>query len=145
MDDTAIAHTHFPMNFNSWFVLNGKKRITERTLQGVTTHNGSSIFNTVFRIFLWNDCYAIFTVLPETQKLGLPAISRWSVMELSLHVVAPYEVCAVIRFLLPKTNQPLKFTGKCVRCTVTVCLYGWYGDSAYTLPYEFQQLICFGR
>ncbi len=29
--------------------------------------------------FLWSYCYSIFTVLLETQKLYLPAISRWSV------------------------------------------------------------------
>ncbi len=62
------------LNFNSWFVL-GSKRNEEVC---ATTRHGSCIFNTAFCTFLWNDCYKIFTVLPETQKLYLLAISHWS-------------------------------------------------------------------
>ncbi len=41
-------------------------------------------------------------------------------MELSLHVVAPCKVRVSIRFfLLPKTNQMLKFIGECV-CAIAV-------------------------
>ncbi len=53
-----------------------KKWITACTSQGATTHDGSFIFNATFCTFLWSDCYTI--LLPETQKLYLPAISPWS-------------------------------------------------------------------
>ncbi len=75
-DDMAMVRTHFLKNVNSWFILHCKKLITTHTSQCVTTRNGSSIFNTAFCKFLWSDRYTIFTVLPETQKLYLPAISR---------------------------------------------------------------------
>ncbi len=74
-----MARTHFPMNYNSRFVFGIKKTNTHCTWQGLTTHNGSSIFNTVFCKFLWSDCHLIFTVLPEIQKLYLTEISHWSV------------------------------------------------------------------
>ncbi len=67
------------MNLNSWYVWVVEKQITTRISQGATILNSSSIFNTVFCTFLWGDCNTIFTVLPETQKLNLPAISHWSV------------------------------------------------------------------
>ncbi len=78
----TVHRTHFPMNFNSWFVLGGKKWITACTLQSTTTCNGSSIFNTAFCTFLWSNCYIIFTVLSETQKLYRLAISHWSVYKI---------------------------------------------------------------
>ncbi len=52
--------------------------MTIHTSQGATTRNDSSICSTVFCTLLWSGCYTIFTVLPETQKLHLPAISHWS-------------------------------------------------------------------
>ncbi len=50
-------------------------------LAKATTCNSSSIFNTAFCMFLWSDCYTIFTVLPETQKLYFFAMSHWSVLK----------------------------------------------------------------
>ncbi len=67
------------LNFNSWLFWAGEKWITVHNSQGVTTHNGSSIFNTAFCTFLWSDCHVIFTVFLKTQKLYLRAISQWSV------------------------------------------------------------------
>ncbi len=67
--------------FNSWFVWAVKKRITTRA-QGTTICNGCSIFTTAVCMFLWSDCYTIFTVLPETEKLYLPAISHWSIYKM---------------------------------------------------------------
>ncbi len=46
-----------------------KKQITAYVIQDATTCNSSSIFHKMFCTFLWSDCYTIFTVLPETQKL----------------------------------------------------------------------------
>ncbi len=71
-----IYWTHFLVNSNSWFVLCVKK-INNHLL--LTRRNGSSTFNIAFCMFLWSNCYVIFTVLPETQELYLLAISRWSV------------------------------------------------------------------
>ncbi len=51
----------------------------KKTNNHATKHTGSSIFNTPFCTFFWSDCYTIFTVLAETQKLYLPAILHWSV------------------------------------------------------------------
>ncbi len=42
LDDIAMMRILFPMNFNSWFVLGSKKRVTALTSQGTTTCNNSS-------------------------------------------------------------------------------------------------------
>ncbi len=76
-DDVAIVQTHFPLNFSSWFVLGGKKQITAHLF--ARCDNIQQQLHFQFCMFLWSDCYTVFTVLLETQKLYLLSISRWSV------------------------------------------------------------------
>ncbi len=71
-------HTSLWISIADWF-WTVEKWITVHTSQDTITCNGSTIFNTVFCIFLWSDCYVIFTVLLKTKKLYLPAISSWSI------------------------------------------------------------------
>ncbi len=80
--DIQLLYTKHNSLLNStgdlFWVAKKTKKCTTRKLR-LHAINGCSIFNNVFYMFLWSNCYTIFTVLPETQKLYLPAISHWSV------------------------------------------------------------------
>ncbi len=78
-DDTIMARTYFLWISTAGLFWAVKKWIPTRTSQGAITRNYSSIFNTVFCTCLWSDCHVIFTVLQETQKLYLHAVSHWLV------------------------------------------------------------------
>ncbi len=62
------------LNFNSWFVLDERKMDNCAHLARRNYAQWELHFNTALCTFLWSDCHVILTVLPETQKLYLPAI-----------------------------------------------------------------------
>ncbi len=65
-------------------------------------------------------------------------------MDPQLCVIVSSKVHEVIRFLTPKTDQLLKFIGKCVRCMITVCLYRWCVVAWTHFPMNFNSWLVLG-